>query len=74
MIAAISDGCGIGVIVLVACAAMLFVVATWPAYVLGLLRVPDETLVHARRAVTLTSLLLLALAGAGAFFLALHGC
>jgi hypothetical protein len=74
MIAAMPDGCQIGVGVLVACAAMLFVVATWPAYVMGLLRVPEETLMHARRAVTMTSLLLLALAGAGALFVALDGC
>jgi hypothetical protein len=74
VIVAVGNGCTAGIVLLVAGAALLLVVTTWPAYVLGLLRLPDSTVTRLERAVVKTSIALSVAATAGVVFLALNGC
>jgi hypothetical protein len=74
VIVAVGNGCTAGIVLLVAGAALLLVVTTWPAYVLGLFRLPDSTVTRVERAVVKTSIALSVAATAGVVFLALDGC
>jgi hypothetical protein len=65
----VADGCAYGIGLLVVGAAVMFALTTWPAYVLGALRVSEDTVVRIRRTVVRTSLALLVLAIAGAALL-----
>jgi hypothetical protein len=68
------SGCGIGIAALVAVAAAPFAATTWPAFVLGLLRLPERAATRVERALTTTTLALLLVAAVGVCFLALRGC
>jgi hypothetical protein len=74
VIADVGNGCAVGIGVLVVGAALLLVVTAWPAYILGVLRLPESTVARIQRAVVATSVTLLLAATAGVVFLALHGC
>jgi hypothetical protein len=73
--ASLGGPCGAGIVVLVVCSAGLFVVGTWPAYILGMLRVSAHTQARVRRAVTLASIVLILLAaGSVVLLVAARSC
>jgi hypothetical protein len=72
VIAGVGNGCAAGIGLLVAGAALLLVVTTWPAYILGLLRLPGTTIARIERAIAKTSIALSVAAVAGVVFLALR--
>jgi hypothetical protein len=74
MIAAVGSGCALGIGGVAACAALLLPVTMWPAYVLGLLRLPEDTVARIERAVVRTTVALVVAATACILFLAVHGC
>jgi hypothetical protein len=72
VIAAVATACVVGIVLLVAGVALLLVVTSWPAYVLGLLRLPNSTVARIEAAVVKTSVGLSVAATAGAVYLALR--
>jgi hypothetical protein len=74
VILAADDGCTAGIVALCVCVALLFAVATWPAYILAVLHLSETALDRVQGALTKAILAVLAAATAGIVLLAVYGC